>query len=135
MRKVIIPTFSGPNSRQKERNFSFTRALIGQVYTFSEKSGIDLELMQGLILKIFTHPAFNGYVERIRTRTFEDAAFELVAGFKDVQLMLAASTDVRAPLPYASLIREKFLAALAEGMDHHDWSAIYEITRMNAGLQ
>ena len=28
---VIMPTFSGPKSRQSDRNFSFTRALIGQV--------------------------------------------------------------------------------------------------------
>ena len=30
---VIIPTFSGPKSRQSAKNFSFTKALMGQVYT------------------------------------------------------------------------------------------------------
>ena len=49
--------------------------------------------------------------------------------------MLQASTDTRVALPYASVIREKFLAAIAHGMAHRDWSAIYEITRMNAGLK
>jgi len=52
-----------------------------------------------------------------------------------VQLMLQASTDVRAPLNYGSVIREKLITALASGMDKRDWSAIYEITRMNAGLE
>jgi 3-hydroxyisobutyrate dehydrogenase-like beta-hydroxyacid dehydrogenase len=58
----------------------------------------------------------------------------LITGFKDVSLILQASTDARAPLPYISIIREKFLAALAHGLETKDWSAIYDITRMNAGL-
>jgi hypothetical protein len=41
---------------------------------------------------------------------------------------------VRAPLIFASAIREKFLTALASGMAEKDWSAIYEIARTNAGL-
>jgi hypothetical protein len=48
--------------------------------------------------------------------------------------MLQASTEVQAPLPIASLVREKFLTALASDMGDRDWSAIYEISRRNAGL-
>ena len=51
-----------------------------------------------------------------------------------VELMLLASTEVQAPLPMASLVREKFLTALARGMQDLDWSAVYEISRRNAGL-
>jgi len=108
--------------------------LFGQVYAFAEKSGIDLEFAQQLIHILLEHPAIKQYTQRIRTREFE-AGFELVSGFKDVQLMLQASTDVRAPLNYGSVIREKLITALAHGMDKRDWSAIYEITRMNAGLE
>jgi 3-hydroxyisobutyrate dehydrogenase-like beta-hydroxyacid dehydrogenase len=108
--------------------------LFGQVYAFAEKSGIDLEFAQQLIHTLLEHPAIKQYAQRIRTREF-DAGFELISGFKDVQLMLQASTDVRAPLNYGSVIREKLITALAHGMDYRDWSAIYEITRMNAGLE
>lgn len=61
--------------------------------------------------------------------------FDLLSGLKDVQLMLQASTDTRVALSYASIIREKFLTAIAHGMGGKDWSAIYEVTRMNAGLE
>lgn len=108
--------------------------LFGEVYAFAEKSGIDFDLMQRLLRIILDHPAIHGYVENIPSRTFLPAGFDLASGFKDVQLMLQASTDVRAPLPFASIAREKFLAAMANGLQEHDWSAIYEITRMNAGL-
>lgn len=108
--------------------------LIGQSYAFAEKSGVDLEFMGNLMLNLLGHPAFTGYIHRIKARDFDEAAFELKSGFKDVLLMLQASTDNRAPLNYANPIREKFLTALAHGMEHKDWSAIYEITRWNAGL-
>jgi len=108
--------------------------LFGQVYAFAEKSSIDLEFAQQLLHILLEHPAIKQYTQRIRTRDF-DAGFELSSGFKDVGLMLQASTDVRAPLNYGSIIREKFITALARGMADRDWSAIYEITRMNAGLE
>jgi len=108
--------------------------MMGQVYAFAEKSGMDLEFANELIMMIINHPAIEGYTKRIRTRNFDEAAFELITGFKDVSLILQASTDARAPLPYISIIREKFMAALAHGLETKDWSAIYDITRMNAGL-
>jgi len=108
--------------------------MMGQVYAFAEKSGMDLEFANELIMMIINHPAIEGYMKRIRTRNFDEAAFELITGFKDVSLILQASTDARAPLPYISIIREKFMAALAHGLETKDWSAIYDITRMNAGL-
>jgi 3-hydroxyisobutyrate dehydrogenase-like beta-hydroxyacid dehydrogenase len=109
--------------------------LFGEVYTFAEKSGIDFDLMHRLLRIILDHPAIHGYVENIPIRNFVPAGFDLSSGFKDVQLMLQASTDVQSPLPFAGIAREKFLAAMANGMQDHDWSAIYEITRMNAGLE
>jgi hypothetical protein len=68
-------------------------------------------------------------------RSFDKAGFELAGGFKDVQLMLQASAEVRAPLNYASIIREKMVTAIAHGLERHDWSSIYEVTRMHAGLK
>jgi 3-hydroxyisobutyrate dehydrogenase-like beta-hydroxyacid dehydrogenase len=108
--------------------------LMGQVYAFGEKSGIDVQLLNQLMGAMFAPPALKEYAERIRTRNFDDVGFDLVSGLKDVQLMLQASTDTRVALPYAGVIREKFLAAIANGMGGKDWSAIYEVTRMNAGL-
>ena len=109
--------------------------LMGEVYTFAKKSGIDEEQAAPLIKTILSHPVLDEYSQRLRTCDFDPAAFELRSGFKDVRLMLEASNDVGAPLNYASVIREKFVAAVAHDMEERDWSAIYEITKMNAGLQ
>ena len=108
--------------------------LMGQVYAFGEKSGIDVQLLNQMMGAMFAPPALKEYAERIRTRDFDDVGFDLVSGLKDVQLMLQASTDTRVALPYAGIIREKFLTAIANGMGAKDWSAVYEVTRMSAGL-
>ncbi len=108
--------------------------LFSEAYTFAEKNGIEPEFTQELIMTVLQHPVLKEYAQRLRTQDFEPAAFALIAGHKDVELMLQASTNARAPLPFASVIREKFLTALANGMAEKDWSAIYEVTRANAGL-
>jgi 3-hydroxyisobutyrate dehydrogenase-like beta-hydroxyacid dehydrogenase len=108
--------------------------MISEVYAFAEKSGVDLEFTEELIMTVLRHPVFSEYTKRIRTRDFEPAAFDMSAGFIDATLMLQASTEVQAPLPFAGAISEKFITALALGMANKDWSAIYEISRRNAGL-
>ncbi len=108
--------------------------LYAEVYTFAEKSGIDLEFTEGLIHTVLAHPVMHEYTTRIRIREFEPAAFALSAGFKDVELMLQASSHVQAPLPIAGMARDKFLTALANGMAEKDWSAVSEIARGQAAL-
>ena len=109
--------------------------LMGQVYAFGERSGIDLSILNGLFQSMFAHPGLQAYATRVRTRDFDDAGFDLVSGLKDVRLILDAAVDTRVALPYASIIQDKLLSALAHGMAHRDWSATYDITRMNAGLE
>jgi len=109
--------------------------LMGQVYAFGERSGLDAQLLNQMMTAIVAPPAFKGYADRIRARNFDEVGFDLLSGFKDVQLILQASTDTRVPLAYASIIREKFLAAIAHGMEGKDWSVITEVTRINAGLE
>lgn len=109
--------------------------LMGQVYVFGEKSGIAPQHLAMLLARMFNHPVLQEYATRTHTRNFDEVGFDLPSALKDVQLILQASTDTRVILPYASLIREKLLTAIANGMEGKDWSAIYEVARMNAGLK
>lgn len=108
--------------------------LMGEVYAFGERSGIEARFLDMLMRTMFAPPPFHAYAERIRTRSFDDVGFDLLSGLKDVELILEAARDTRVALPYASIIRDKLLAAIAHGMGEKDWSAFYEVTRMNAGL-
>jgi 3-hydroxyisobutyrate dehydrogenase-like beta-hydroxyacid dehydrogenase len=109
--------------------------LMGQVYAFGEKSNIDLQLMNEVLEMIFDYPGLRQYAKRIRIRDFDNVGFDLLSAFKDVQLILQASSDVHVPLSYANNVRDKFIAAIANDLEKKDWISTYDITRMLAGLK
>lgn len=108
--------------------------LMGQVLTFGEKSGVGAPQLAMLMKSLFPVPAFQEYAERIQARDFEPAGFAMTGGLKDVELFLEAASDLHVPLPFANIVRDKLLTAISSGMSDLDWSAIYEITRRQAGL-
>jgi 3-hydroxyisobutyrate dehydrogenase-like beta-hydroxyacid dehydrogenase len=109
--------------------------LIGQVFAFGEKSGIDPQHLDLVMQTMFNHPGLQGYAARMRERRFDDVGFDLLGGLKDVQLILDASTECRVPLPFANVVRDKALTGVAHGLGAKDVSVVYEITRMSAGLK
>ena len=109
--------------------------LMLKVYALGEKSDLDLQLMSQLLEMISGYLGLTEYANRIHTRDFGNVGLDFLSAFKDVQLILQNSSDVRVPLPYANTIRDKFLAAIANDLEKKDWISIYEITRMLAGLK
>jgi len=105
--------------------------LIGEAYVFAEERGVDTSFLSDLLKTMM--PFSHEYVERISSRSFDKAGFTLDAGLKDVGLILDAAAEVHVPLPYASLVRDKCLAAQARGMGQRDWSTLTEIARLDAG--
>jgi 3-hydroxyisobutyrate dehydrogenase-like beta-hydroxyacid dehydrogenase len=111
-----------------------TVELMGQVFAFGEKSGISPDMLNLVMGAFFGQPALQEYAQLIRSRSFGDPGFTLIGMLKDVELMLQAAGDTRAPLPYASIARDKMLTAVARGMEDLDWAAVSEISRIQAGL-
>lgn len=105
--------------------------LIGEAYVFAERRGVDPSILTNMF-KQFIPPA-SEYVDRISTRDFGRAGFTLDGGTKDVTLILEAAAEVNAPLSYASVVRDKCLAAKARGMGQLDWSCLTESSRLAAG--
>lgn len=88
-----------------------------------------------LIVKaLFDVPVYRGYSQQIGSRVYEPAGFDMKLGFKDVRLALAAAERVNVPLPFANVLRDAFLDALAHGDDKKDWAAIAEVAARRAGL-
>lgn len=118
-------------------NYAIVSAIeiMGEIYTFGEKSGVDAPLLNMLIKTLFPLPALQEYADQIQSRNFEPGGFAMTGGLKDVELFIKAGRDVLVALPFASVIRDKMLMAIAEGMSDHDWSGIYEVTRRQAGLE
>jgi 3-hydroxyisobutyrate dehydrogenase-like beta-hydroxyacid dehydrogenase len=105
--------------------------LIGEAYVFAESRGVDPSILTGMFKQFM--PAAAEYVDRICARDFGRAGFTLDGGTKDVTLILQAAAEVHAPLSYASVIRDKCLAAQARGLGDMDWSVLTETSRFDAG--
>jgi 3-hydroxyisobutyrate dehydrogenase-like beta-hydroxyacid dehydrogenase len=105
--------------------------LIGEAYVFAECRGVDPSILTGMFKQYM--PAAAEYVDRICMRDFGRAGFTLDGGTKDVTLILQAAAEVHAPLSYASVVRDKCLAAQARGSGDLDWSVMTETSRFDAG--
>lgn len=108
---------------------------MGELYTFAEKNELDAEYINGMLHSVFAHPAFKLYADKIKERDFEDVNFDLKGGIKDLNLFQQAYADVHVVPDIANIITNKFIIALAYGMEQKDWSAVTDITRLLAGLK
>ncbi|HEX7732150.1 MAG TPA: NAD-binding protein, partial [Rhodanobacter sp.] len=90
-----------------------------------------LEIMTGTL---FAAPAYQGYAELIAERRFKPAGFALPLGYKDVGLALGAGEAARVPLPFAGVLRDSLLEALAAGDEDLDWSALSQVAARRARL-
>jgi 3-hydroxyisobutyrate dehydrogenase-like beta-hydroxyacid dehydrogenase len=109
--------------------------IVGQLFALGEKAGVDPGTITLVLKTTFDNPHFHYYIDKIRSRDFDQVGFDVRGGLKDAQLMMQVSEDTQVGLTNAENASKKYLAALANGLEDKDWSAIYEITRQNAGLK
>ncbi|GAB3793063.1 NAD(P)-dependent oxidoreductase [Dyella agri] len=83
---------------------------------------------------LFAAPAYQGYAKLIATQRFKPAGFALPLGYKDVGLALRAGEAARVPLPFAGVLRDSLLEALADGDEDVDWSVLSQVAARRARL-
>jgi 3-hydroxyisobutyrate dehydrogenase-like beta-hydroxyacid dehydrogenase len=111
------------------------------IETFSEtfaamrKAGIDHYLFLEVMNELFQSPVYKGYGATIAAEKFEPAGFALKLGLKDVRLVLEAAESLGAPMPFASIIRDHLVSAMAHGQESLDWSSVSRVLARNAGLE
>jgi 3-hydroxyisobutyrate dehydrogenase-like beta-hydroxyacid dehydrogenase len=128
---------SGANLMKLAGNFLITAVIEGLAESFAlvRKSGLDVNQFHEILTSsLFNAPIYKTYGALIASEKFEPAGFKLPLGLKDNRLLLAAAEEAAVPMPMASLVRDRFLAALAQGMAESDWSAISRISAKDAGL-
>jgi 3-hydroxyisobutyrate dehydrogenase-like beta-hydroxyacid dehydrogenase len=118
-------------------NFMLASAIetIAEARALVEANDIPADQFLSLITStLFDAPVYKGYGAIIGRRQYEPAGFKLALGFKDLRLALAAAEAAHVPLPFASILRDNFLDAIAHGDEAKDWSAVAEVAMRHAGL-
>jgi 3-hydroxyisobutyrate dehydrogenase-like beta-hydroxyacid dehydrogenase len=108
---------------------------LAESFTFARKSGVDpAMLLDFLTTTMFTAPVYKSYGDLIVQGKHEPAGFALPLGLKDVRLVLQAAESAGVPMPIASVLRDRFITALARGNQDKDWSVIGRVAAEDAGL-
>ncbi len=108
---------------------------LAEALAFARKSGVDAgALMEFLTSTLFNAPVYKTYGDLIVQGKFEPAGFALPLGLKDVRLVLQAAEAANVPMPIASVVRDRFITAMARGNQDKDWSVIGRVAAEDAGL-
>ena len=119
-------------------NFLLAAAIeaMGEAFALVRKHGIDparfIEVVNGRLLR---SPVYENYAKLIVASRWEPAGFKLRHGLKDIRLALQAGDEVNAPLPLASLMRDRYLSAMAWGWGDIDWAALARVSAVDAGVE
>jgi 3-hydroxyisobutyrate dehydrogenase-like beta-hydroxyacid dehydrogenase len=117
-------------------NFMIASAIetMAEAAVLVERFGVKpADMLNVLTNTLFAAPVYKNYGAMIAERRYEPAAFRLALGLKDVRLVQQAADTARAPMPYASVLRDHLLEAVALGDGDLDWAALAEVARRHAG--
>lgn len=118
-------------------NFLLAAAIeaLGEAYALARKYGVaPSELLEIVNGRLFRSPIYENYGKLIAAERYEPAGFKLKYGLKDVRLALAAADEAAVPLPLASLMRDRYISAVARGWSESDWAALARVAAADAGL-
>jgi 3-hydroxyisobutyrate dehydrogenase-like beta-hydroxyacid dehydrogenase len=108
---------------------------LSEAIAFARKSGVDAAtLLDFLTSTLFNAPVYKTYGGLIVEGNYDKVGFALPLGLKDVRLVLQAAEAKSVPMPIASVVRDRFLTAMARGNGNKDWSALGLIAAEDAGL-
>jgi 3-hydroxyisobutyrate dehydrogenase-like beta-hydroxyacid dehydrogenase len=108
---------------------------LAEAIAFARKSGVDpLALVDFLTGTLFNCPVYKTYGSLIVEGNYDKVGFALPLGLKDVRLVLQAAESQSVPMPIASVIRDRFLTAIARGNEHSDWSVLGRLAAEDAGI-
>jgi 3-hydroxyisobutyrate dehydrogenase-like beta-hydroxyacid dehydrogenase len=108
---------------------------LSEAIAFARKSGVDAAtLLDFLTSTLFNAPVYKTYGGLIVEGNYDKVGFALPLGLKDVRLVLQAAEAKSVPMPIASVVRDRFLTAMARGNANKDWSALGLIAAEDAGL-
>ncbi|SRR6266446_2269210 len=118
-------------------NFLIASAMeaMAEALTLAEKNGIERSKVIDMLGQTsFACPIYQNYGKVIAEEHYTPAGFLLSLGFKDVNLVLQTAESATMPMPFASLLHDRFLTAIAKGRGDMDWSALALGVSEDAGI-
>jgi len=108
---------------------------LAEAFALTSKGGIPAETLYQIMTEtLFSSPVYKTYGRILVDQAFSPPGFKLPLGMKDNRLVQEAGAALAVPLPFASIIRDRYLTSIAKGDGELDWSAIAKRAAEDAGL-
>lgn len=107
----------------------------GEAFAAVRKANLDHHRFLDIVNELFQSPVYKNYGATVADEKFDPAGFALNLGLKDVRQVLEAAHDLAVPMPFASVVRDHLVSAMAHGQELLDWSSFCRVPARNAGLE
>jgi 3-hydroxyisobutyrate dehydrogenase-like beta-hydroxyacid dehydrogenase len=108
---------------------------MGEAFAFLVKAGVPLaraqETLTGSLFNGRVHKAYGG---KIVERRYTPPGMTVPLATKDLRLLLAEAERSNVPMPLASLLHDRLVAAQARGWSEMDWSVLGALAAFEAGI-
>jgi 3-hydroxyisobutyrate dehydrogenase-like beta-hydroxyacid dehydrogenase len=134
---IIGPDPHQANAMKLACNFMLAAAVeaMSEASAFVERHDIDSHALIDLLTgSLFAAPVYKTYGPVIADHKFEPAGFPLGYALKDIRLALAAAEIAGTPMPFAAILRDNLVDAVAHGAATKDLGAMAEVAWRRAGL-
>ncbi len=108
---------------------------MAEVFAITAKAGVAREALFGFLTgTMFSAPVHTIYGKLMLDRAFDSKGTDVKLALKDTGMMLAAAEGLAAPMPMASLVRDKLLACAARGELAQDFAVLGREAERGAGI-
>jgi 3-hydroxyisobutyrate dehydrogenase-like beta-hydroxyacid dehydrogenase len=111
-----------------------TAALLGEALTLGLKGNLSVETMLGVICESAVASPLIAYKRDLLVNRNFDPAFSVSQMMKDFDLILGAAKSDHVPMYLASMIRQQYEAAYADGLAEKDFFVLFEQSERLAGI-
>ncbi|MEQ8662354.1 MAG: NAD(P)-dependent oxidoreductase [Gammaproteobacteria bacterium] len=138
-RRVFDFGDAAPAANLAKINFNFLIAsaieAMAEAFGVAEKAGLDPRAFYEMVVgTAFGCPLYENYGRILVEGDWDEAAFRLVLGLKDVRLATATARGNAARMRLGELLEDRYAAAVANGHGEKDWTAIALDVREECGL-
>jgi len=106
-----------------------------EAFALLRKAGVEPHAFLEIMSVLFGSPIYANYGRLVADGQFEPAGFALRLGLKDVRLVLEAAGEFAAPMPFASLMSDHFLDAMAHGQAELELVQLHSRVRAERRLE
>jgi 3-hydroxyisobutyrate dehydrogenase-like beta-hydroxyacid dehydrogenase len=114
----------GANVVKVAGNFMIMASLemMAEAFTMAEKNGLDRAKVADFFgSTLFNAPIYQNYGKLIANKQYQPVGFKAKLGYKDARLAFRLSQTSETPMPIATIIHNRLMAAVAKGWGETDW--------------